>query len=172
MICIFFNSFHSLRKDYNAIFNFSPQNYGVIENSSNIWFFFIRLQDFRCLWCHTTVHSICRGSFIQHCSLGETRPYTVPPTCLLEKGKQIPFIKKFRFPKEGEKCNFALVSLMWKKTTCRHINFSHKYLCIKFVFSQIWLYSLHIYFHFIVKSKMMLLRWYFPCCCFDLMVKV
>lgn len=49
----------------------------------------IRLQDWRCMWCRACVHSTCRASFVQHCSLGETRPYTVPPTCLMEEGKKI-----------------------------------------------------------------------------------
>lgn len=48
----------------------------------------IRLQDWRCMWCRACVHSTCRASFVQHCSLGETRPYTVPPTCLMEEGKK------------------------------------------------------------------------------------
>lgn len=47
---------------------------------------YFRLQDWRCMWCRSCVHSTCRARFVQHCSLGETRPYTIPPTCLIEKG--------------------------------------------------------------------------------------
>ena len=36
------------------------------------------------MWCRSCVHSTCRARFVQHCSLGETKPYTIPPTCLIE----------------------------------------------------------------------------------------
>ena len=58
-----------------------------LSEYKNTWYLFLsRLQDWRCLWCRACVHSTCRGSYVQHCSLGETRPYTVPPTCLIEEG--------------------------------------------------------------------------------------
>ena len=44
------------------------------------------LQDWRCLWCKSCVHFHCKSSFIQHCSLGETRSATVPPTSLIKIG--------------------------------------------------------------------------------------
>lgn len=44
----------------------------------------LRLQDWRCLWCRATVHTTCRSSYIQHCSLGPTRHATVPPTKLIK----------------------------------------------------------------------------------------
>ena len=57
-----------------------------VSKYKNTYLFLSRLQDWRCLWCRACVHSTCRGSYVQHCSLGETRPYTVPPTCLIEEG--------------------------------------------------------------------------------------
>ena len=57
-----------------------------LSEYKNTYLFLSRLQDWRCLWCRACVHSTCRGSYVQHCSLGETRPYTVPPTCLIEEG--------------------------------------------------------------------------------------
>eukprot|EP00095_Tigriopus_kingsejongensis_P011798 maker-scaffold71_size417697-snap-gene-0.18 protein:Tk11798 transcript:maker-scaffold71_size417697-snap-gene-0.18-mRNA-1 annotation:"diacylglycerol kinase eta-like isoform x1" len=44
----------------------------------------LRLQDWRCLWCRATVHTMCRSSYIPHCSLGPTRHATVPPIRLIK----------------------------------------------------------------------------------------
>ncbi|XP_046989295.1 diacylglycerol kinase eta [Schistocerca americana] len=42
----------------------------------------LRLQDWRCLWCHTTVHTACRPLLPVHCLLGPSRLSVVPPTAL------------------------------------------------------------------------------------------
>ena len=59
---------------------------GMTLKTEIIWLigFPNRLQDWRCLWCKSYVHSHCKSSFIQHCSLGETRSATVPPTSLIK----------------------------------------------------------------------------------------
>lgn len=41
-----------------------------------------RLQDFRCLWCESTVHSACQRRFSKECSFGSRRSSIVPPTAL------------------------------------------------------------------------------------------
>ncbi|KAM4818624.1 diacylglycerol kinase kappa [Thomomys bottae] len=41
-----------------------------------------RLQDFRCLWCNSTVHSDCRRRFSKECCFGTHRSSIVPPTAL------------------------------------------------------------------------------------------
>ncbi|XP_055453530.1 diacylglycerol kinase kappa [Psammomys obesus] len=41
-----------------------------------------RLQDFRCLWCDSTVHSSCQRWFSKECSFGSLRSAIVPPTAL------------------------------------------------------------------------------------------
>ncbi|XP_044751269.1 diacylglycerol kinase eta isoform X2 [Coccinella septempunctata] len=42
----------------------------------------LRLQDWRCLWCRTTVHTQCRPSLPAACPLGPARVSVVPPTAL------------------------------------------------------------------------------------------
>ncbi|MBZ3889775.1 Diacylglycerol kinase kappa, partial [Sciurus carolinensis] len=41
-----------------------------------------RLQDFRCLWCNSTVHNDCQRRFSKECFLGTHRSLVVPPTAL------------------------------------------------------------------------------------------
>ncbi|XP_051034472.1 diacylglycerol kinase kappa [Phodopus roborovskii] len=41
-----------------------------------------RLQDFRCLWCESTVHGACQRRFSKECSFGSRRSSIVPPTAL------------------------------------------------------------------------------------------
>ncbi|XP_028626686.1 diacylglycerol kinase kappa [Grammomys surdaster] len=41
-----------------------------------------RLQDFRCLWCGSTVHGACQKRFSKECSFGSRRSSIVPPTAL------------------------------------------------------------------------------------------
>lgn len=41
-----------------------------------------RLQDWRCLWCRTTVHTQCRPKISPACPLGPARVSVVPPTAL------------------------------------------------------------------------------------------
>ncbi|KAM6144025.1 diacylglycerol kinase kappa [Erethizon dorsatum] len=41
-----------------------------------------RLQDFRCLWCNSTVHNDCRRRFSKECVFGSHRSSIVPPTAL------------------------------------------------------------------------------------------
>ncbi|XP_015361923.1 diacylglycerol kinase kappa [Marmota marmota marmota] len=41
-----------------------------------------RLQDFRCLWCNSTVHNDCQRRFSKECFLGAHRSLVVPPTAL------------------------------------------------------------------------------------------
>ncbi|XP_003505849.1 diacylglycerol kinase kappa isoform X1, partial [Cricetulus griseus] len=41
-----------------------------------------RLQDFRCLWCDSTVHGACQRRFSKECSFGNRRSSVVPPTAL------------------------------------------------------------------------------------------
>ncbi|KAL6092028.1 hypothetical protein STEG23_026831, partial [Scotinomys teguina] len=41
-----------------------------------------RLQDFRCLWCDSTVHGACQKRFSKECSFGSRRSAIVPPTAL------------------------------------------------------------------------------------------
>ncbi|XP_057656579.1 diacylglycerol kinase eta [Diorhabda carinulata] len=42
----------------------------------------LRLQDWRCLWCRTTVHTQCRPNINRGCPLGPARVSVVPPTSL------------------------------------------------------------------------------------------
>ncbi|KAK9878463.1 hypothetical protein WA026_022102 [Henosepilachna vigintioctopunctata] len=42
----------------------------------------LRLQDWRCLWCRTTVHTQCRPTLPPACPLGPARVSVVPPTAL------------------------------------------------------------------------------------------
>ncbi|XP_052868545.1 diacylglycerol kinase eta [Anopheles cruzii] len=42
----------------------------------------LRLQDWRCLWCRSTVHTACRPSAPASCPLGPARVSMVPPTSL------------------------------------------------------------------------------------------
>ncbi|XP_017784674.1 PREDICTED: diacylglycerol kinase eta isoform X2 [Nicrophorus vespilloides] len=42
----------------------------------------LRLQDWRCLWCRTTVHTQCRPNLAAACPLGVARVSVVPPTAL------------------------------------------------------------------------------------------
>ncbi|XP_050307383.1 diacylglycerol kinase eta isoform X2 [Anthonomus grandis grandis] len=42
----------------------------------------LSLQDWRCLWCHTTVHTHCRPNMQKQCPLGPARVSVVPPTAL------------------------------------------------------------------------------------------
>ncbi|XP_004646347.1 diacylglycerol kinase kappa [Octodon degus] len=41
-----------------------------------------RLQDFRCLWCNSTVHNDCRKRFSKECVFGSHRSSVIPPTAL------------------------------------------------------------------------------------------
>ncbi|XP_019486591.1 PREDICTED: diacylglycerol kinase kappa [Hipposideros armiger] len=41
-----------------------------------------RLQDFRCLWCNSTVHDDCRRRFSKECCFGSHRASVIPPTAL------------------------------------------------------------------------------------------
>nr|XP_012326994.1 diacylglycerol kinase kappa [Aotus nancymaae] len=41
-----------------------------------------RLQDFRCLWCNSTVHDDCRRRFSKECCFGNHRSSVIPPTAL------------------------------------------------------------------------------------------
>ncbi|XP_043315672.1 diacylglycerol kinase kappa [Cervus elaphus] len=41
-----------------------------------------RLQDFRCLWCNSTVHDDCRRRFSKECWFGSHRSSVIPPTAL------------------------------------------------------------------------------------------
>ncbi|XP_039077104.1 diacylglycerol kinase kappa [Hyaena hyaena] len=41
-----------------------------------------RLQDFRCLWCKSTVHDDCRRRFSKECWFGSHRTSVIPPTAL------------------------------------------------------------------------------------------
>ncbi|XP_036127198.1 diacylglycerol kinase kappa [Molossus molossus] len=41
-----------------------------------------RLQDFRCLWCNSTVHDDCRRRFSKECWFGSHRTSVIPPTAL------------------------------------------------------------------------------------------
>ncbi|XP_059536069.1 diacylglycerol kinase kappa [Myotis daubentonii] len=41
-----------------------------------------RLQDFRCLWCNSTVHDDCRRRFSKECWFGRHRKSIIPPTAL------------------------------------------------------------------------------------------
>ncbi|KAM5221431.1 diacylglycerol kinase kappa [Ctenodactylus gundi] len=41
-----------------------------------------RLQDFRCLWCNSTVHNDCYGRFSKECIFGSHRSSIIPPTAL------------------------------------------------------------------------------------------
>ncbi|XP_045394422.1 diacylglycerol kinase kappa isoform X2 [Lemur catta] len=41
-----------------------------------------RLQDFRCLWCNSTVHDDCRRRFSKECCFGSHRSSVIPPTAL------------------------------------------------------------------------------------------
>ncbi|KAF3812834.1 hypothetical protein GH733_019197 [Mirounga leonina] len=41
-----------------------------------------RLQDFRCLWCNSTVHDACRRRFSKECWFGSHRTSVIPPTAL------------------------------------------------------------------------------------------
>ncbi|XP_054422336.1 diacylglycerol kinase kappa [Pteronotus mesoamericanus] len=41
-----------------------------------------RLQDFRCLWCNSTVHDDCRRRFSKECWFGNHRTSVIPPTAL------------------------------------------------------------------------------------------
>lgn len=40
----------------------------------------LRLQDWRCLWCRTTVHIACRPFVKQRCPLGSAQLSVIPPT--------------------------------------------------------------------------------------------
>ncbi|XP_076247267.1 diacylglycerol kinase eta [Calliopsis andreniformis] len=42
----------------------------------------LRLQDWRCLWCRTTVHTACRPAISVKCPLGPAKLSVVPPTAL------------------------------------------------------------------------------------------
>ncbi|XP_044743893.1 diacylglycerol kinase eta [Chrysoperla carnea] len=42
----------------------------------------LRLQDWRCLWCRSTVHTACRPLIPSACPLGPARVSVVPPTAL------------------------------------------------------------------------------------------
>ncbi|KAL1490343.1 hypothetical protein ABEB36_013057 [Hypothenemus hampei] len=42
----------------------------------------LSLQDWRCLWCHATVHTHCRPNMQKQCPLGPARVSVVPPTAL------------------------------------------------------------------------------------------
>lgn len=66
----------------------------------------LRLQDWRCLWCRATVHTTCRSSYIQHCSLGPTRHATVPPTKLIKfPGKEV---SDFLEQRRSAKCSLEM----------------------------------------------------------------
>ncbi|CAD7682097.1 unnamed protein product [Nyctereutes procyonoides] len=41
-----------------------------------------RLQDFRCLWCNSTVHDDCQRRFSKECWFGSHRTSVIPPTAL------------------------------------------------------------------------------------------
>ncbi|XP_046804987.1 diacylglycerol kinase eta isoform X7 [Lucilia cuprina] len=42
----------------------------------------LRLQDWRCLWCRTTVHVACRPNVAIACPMGPAKLSVVPPTCV------------------------------------------------------------------------------------------
>ncbi|XP_075145115.1 diacylglycerol kinase eta isoform X4 [Haematobia irritans] len=42
----------------------------------------LRLQDWRCLWCRTTVHVACRPHVAIACPMGPAKLSVVPPTCV------------------------------------------------------------------------------------------
>ncbi|CAD7093079.1 unnamed protein product [Hermetia illucens] len=42
----------------------------------------LRLEDWRCLWCHATVHTACQSQMPEACSLGPAKISVVPPTCI------------------------------------------------------------------------------------------
>ncbi|XP_037809708.1 diacylglycerol kinase eta isoform X6 [Lucilia sericata] len=42
----------------------------------------LRLQDWRCLWCRTTVHVACRPNMAISCPMGPAKLSVVPPTCV------------------------------------------------------------------------------------------
>ncbi|XP_068086403.1 diacylglycerol kinase eta [Anabrus simplex] len=46
----------------------------------------LRLQDWRCLWCHASVHTACRPAFSVRCPLGPSRVSVVPPIALHNVG--------------------------------------------------------------------------------------
>lgn len=46
------------------------------------YIFNFRLQDWRCLWCRSTVHTACRPHVSVKCPLGPSRVSVVPPTSL------------------------------------------------------------------------------------------
>ncbi|XP_049305462.1 diacylglycerol kinase eta-like [Bactrocera dorsalis] len=43
---------------------------------------FLRLQDWRCLWCRETLHVACRPQIAVACPLGPAKLSVVPPTCV------------------------------------------------------------------------------------------
>ncbi|XP_025020959.1 diacylglycerol kinase eta [Python bivittatus] len=42
----------------------------------------LRLQDWKCLWCKTMVHTACRDSYPHKCPLGQCKVSIIPPTAL------------------------------------------------------------------------------------------
>jgi diacylglycerol kinase (ATP) len=40
----------------------------------------LRMQDFRCLWCKSYVHSHCKENYYKQCNLGVCRVSILPPT--------------------------------------------------------------------------------------------
>ncbi|XP_014254872.1 diacylglycerol kinase eta isoform X4 [Cimex lectularius] len=46
----------------------------------------LRLLDWRCLWCKSTVHTACRPNFPVQCNLGPSKVSVVPPTALHSVG--------------------------------------------------------------------------------------
>uniref|UniRef100_A0A8C5SS18 Diacylglycerol kinase n=1 Tax=Laticauda laticaudata TaxID=8630 RepID=A0A8C5SS18_LATLA len=42
----------------------------------------LRLQDWKCLWCKTMVHTACRDSYPRKCPLGQCKFSIIPPTAL------------------------------------------------------------------------------------------
>uniref|UniRef100_A0A670JE69 Diacylglycerol kinase n=1 Tax=Podarcis muralis TaxID=64176 RepID=A0A670JE69_PODMU len=42
----------------------------------------LRLQDWKCLWCKTMVHTACRDLFPRKCPLGQCKVSIIPPTAL------------------------------------------------------------------------------------------
>ncbi|XP_026544255.1 diacylglycerol kinase eta-like [Notechis scutatus] len=42
----------------------------------------LRLQDWKCLWCKTMVHTACRDSYPRKCPLGQCKVSIIPPTAL------------------------------------------------------------------------------------------
>eukprot|EP00051_Salpingoeca_urceolata_P018864 m.268602 g.268602 ORF g.268602 m.268602 type:complete len:1147 (+) comp19295_c0_seq3:772-4212(+) len=47
-----------------------------------------RLQDYRCVWCHAVVHSVCRVSVTSKCTMGKHASFILPPHCVRLRNKE------------------------------------------------------------------------------------